>query len=381
MEKTDRVAPTLDSPLNSSRRIPQLDGLRGIAIFLILVFHFAGGVSGIQPRLPMLLAYPINFGWIGVDLFFVLSGFLIGGILLDARRAPNYFRVFYRRRVCRIFPIYFVCLIAVYFAAHYARFPDLPNLLQPMVPLQSSVTFTQNFWMAYRNDSGAFAWAPTWSLAIEEQFYLTLPALIYYAKPDRLLRFLIGGIILAPLTRLAIYLANPRLLSAMAYLLPCRMDSLLFGVAIAYFLRRPGAWEYLREHRSKLWTAVEVLTCLSLPFMLFRTQYSPVVLLAGYDFLGLLFSGVLLLALTEENVARLLRIKWLMSLGTISYFVYLIHEFVLGLTYLAVRRYTTSWALTVLLSLTLTILIAQLSWEYFEKPFVALGHKERYDLP
>lgn len=365
-------------PPDTSRRIPQLDGLRGIAIAMVLVYHFAGGVAGIQPPFPALVAFPINFGWSGVDLFFVLSGFLIGGILIDARQSPNYFRVFYRRRVCRILPMYFASFAAILLAAHFVNSSETPNLLHPLIPWPASVTFMQNFWMAFRNDPGSFALAPTWSLAVEEQFYLTLPALIYFVKPQRLVWVFTGGIVLAPLIRLAIFLANPKLVYAMAFLLPCRMDSLLFGVVIAYFLRQPGAWDSLRARRRQLWTAVEVLTICCALLMAFRTEYSPPVLLVGYDVLGLLFSGVLLLALMEDRISRLLQAKWLMALGTISYCVYLIHELVFGMTYLALKRYTTSWAATTILTLILTVVIAKLSWEYFEKPLVKLGHREHY---
>lgn len=365
-------------PPDNSRRIPQLDGLRGVAIAMVLVYHLAGGAAGIAPSFPEFLAFPINFGWSGVDLFFVLSGFLIGGILLDARQSPNYFRVFYRRRVCRIFPMYFATFAAFLLALHFVRAPETPYLLHPVIPWQATVTFTQNFWMAFRNDPGSFALAPTWSLAVEEQFYLTLPALIYFVKPERLVWVLTGGIILAPLIRLAIFLANPKLVYAMAFLLPCRMDSLLFGVLIAYFLRQPGAWDFLRAHRPQLWTAVEVLTVLCAPLVALQTRYASLVPLVGYDLLALLFSGILLLALLEESIAGLLRAKWLMALGTISYCVYLIHELVFGMTYLALKPHTTSWAATVILTLILIVVIAKLSWEYFEKPLVKFGHREHY---
>jgi peptidoglycan/LPS O-acetylase OafA/YrhL len=368
----------VNTPQIASGRIPQLDGLRGIAIAMVLVYHYAGRMAGIQPQFPLLLALPINFGWSGVDLFFVLSGFLIGGILLDARQSPNYFRVFYRRRVCRIFPMYFAFLIVFLFAVHFMRSPEVLHLLHPVIPWQAIVTFTQNFWMASHNDTGAIGQAATWSLAVEEQFYLTLPALIYFVKPRRLIWVLAGGIVLAPLIRLAIFLANPGLVYAIMFLLPCRMDSLLFGVAIAYFLRQPGAWEYLHAHRRQLWTAIEALTCLCVLLMLFRSESSPPVMLVGFDVIGLLFSAILVASLVEERVARCLRVKWLMALGNISYCVYLIHPLVLGMTYLALKRYTTSWAMTATLALIFTIVIAKLSWEYFEKPLVRLGHREHY---
>lgn len=368
----------VESPQNRFRRIPQLDGLRGVAIGMVLVYHLGGSMAGIQPHWPMLLAFPINFGWAGVDLFFVLSGFLIGGILLDARGSSNYFRVFYRRRVCRIFPMYFAFLAAFALAAHFIRSPELVHLLHPVLPWPTSITFTQNFWMVFRNDPGSFAQAPTWSLAVEEQFYLTLPAVVYFVRHDRLVWVLGGGIILAPLIRLFIFLTNPSFIYAIAFLLPCRMDSLLFGVMIAYFLRRPGAWEYLGLHRRHIWTAVELLTIFCGLLMLSKTEFSPPILLVGYDVLGLFFSGILILCLIEERVAKLFRLRWLMALGTISYCVYLIHELLFGMAYIALKPYTNSWIMTAVVGVLGTVALAKLSWEYFEKPLVKLGHGEEY---
>ena len=142
-----------------------------------------GDTVGIQPHFPLPLALPVDFGWSGVDLFFVFSGFLIGGILLEARQSTNYFRVFYKRRIYRIFPIYFTYLAVFFFGLHFMQSPLVYNMFHPEIPWHTCVTFTQNFWMAFRNDTGSFALVPTWSLAVEEQFYLTIPALVYFVKP------------------------------------------------------------------------------------------------------------------------------------------------------------------------------------------------------
>jgi peptidoglycan/LPS O-acetylase OafA/YrhL len=110
----------------------------------------------------------MNLGWSGVDLFFVLSGFLIGGILLDARESPNYFRVFYRRRVCRIFPVYFAFLVAFFLAAHFSQSANVQDFFRPPIPWLACATFIQNFWMAVHHNRGGIALNPIWSLAVEE---------------------------------------------------------------------------------------------------------------------------------------------------------------------------------------------------------------------
>ena len=367
------------SPPDFSRRIPQLDGLRGVAIIFVLLFHFVGfAVDFGAPPILNWLVPPTSLGWSGVDLFFVLSGFLIGGILLDARESPNYFRVFYRRRVCRIFPLYFAVLVVILIVAHFAR-PPLEAMFKPAIPWPFLATFCQNFWMAIHNRFGALAVAPTWSLAVEEQFYLTLPAVIYFVRPTRLIWVFTGGMILAPLIRLAMFLASPRLLAAIYVLLPCRMDSLLFGVAVAYLLRRPGAWEYARAHRRQLWTLTELLTAICALFLYRPSAIDPVTMLAGYDCMGLLFTCVLVLSLIDEGLMKVLQAKWLMALGGISYCVYLIHPLAFGLVFTRMKDYPNGGAISAILGLALTIVVAEISWRWFEKPLVRFGHRESYE--
>src|SRR5215475_5135109 len=159
-----------------TKRIQALDGLRGIAVLLVLVRHSVAGIETPSPFWSSVIK-PLRLTWSGVDLFFVISGFLIGGILLDARNSSRYFQTFYLRRTFRILPIYYLFL-AFYFARHLpirfmaGTFGDTSPL---PIPFFSFVTFTHNFWMASYGWFGAWGIAPTWSLAIEEQFYLTIP--------------------------------------------------------------------------------------------------------------------------------------------------------------------------------------------------------------
>jgi peptidoglycan/LPS O-acetylase OafA/YrhL len=367
------------SPPDFSRRIPQLDGLRGVAIAIVIIFHYVDfAVDYGSPRILNYLVRPTSLGWSGVDLFFVLSGFLIGGILLDARESPNYFRVFYRRRVCRIFPVYFAFLVVTLTVAHFAR-PPLEAMFQPVIPWPALATFCQNFWMAIQNKFGAIIVAPTWSLAVEEQFYLTLPAVIYFVRPSRLIWVLTGGMVLAPLIRLAMFLTGPRLSAGIYVLLPCRMDTMLFGVTAAYLLRRPGTWEYARSHRRQLWTVTELLTAVCALFYYRASVIDPVTMLLGYDCMGLLFACVLALSLVDEAMVRVLQARWLMGLGAISYCAYLIHPLVFGLTFALLKDHPNGGAISAIMGLAFTIVIAKLSWEYFEKPLVVFGHRERYE--
>jgi peptidoglycan/LPS O-acetylase OafA/YrhL len=358
-----------------SQRIPQLDGLRGVAIAIVVIFHYVNAAFAAgAPRFVAVLLRPTSLGWSGVDLFFILSGFLIGGILIDARESGNYFPVFYRRRLYRIFPLYFAFLAIAFFAIHFKPSP-LHAVYQPAIPWKACAIFCQNFWMAIHNDMGAVM-NPTWSLAVEEQFYLVIPAVIYFVRPSRLIWILTAGIVLAPLIRLTIFLVNPRLTMAMYVLLPCRMDSLLLGVATAYFLRQPGAREFVRAHLRQLWIAIELLTVVCALFLVRASMFDPLTMLLGYDCVGVLYACILVASLFDRTLARVLQARWLMGLGGIAYGVYLFHLLVFGLIFAVLKDHPNSGAMTALLALVLTIVIAKASWEWFEKPFVRFGRRE-----
>ena len=147
----------------------------------------------------------LRLSWTGVDLFFVLSGFLIGGILLDSRASTNYYSVFYKRRFFRIIPIYLVALLVVPVLVSLGQGPEASRLRMAHLegaPWYAYLTFTQNFWMAHAGTLGCNGLAMTWSLAVEEQFYLTVPLYIRALSRRWLTRFLVIGICSAPLLRI-----------------------------------------------------------------------------------------------------------------------------------------------------------------------------------
>ena len=159
--------------------------MRGIAILLVVVWHYVGAPLQAVPG-PVALAgfRSLRLAWSGVDLFFVLSGFLIGGILLDQRASPGYFKAFYARRFCRIFPVYFLWL-GLFFALlalapGFTSSPAFRHLFDKPLPAWSYATFTQNLVIARWETFGPDWLAITWSLAIEEQFYLLLPLMVRF---------------------------------------------------------------------------------------------------------------------------------------------------------------------------------------------------------
>ncbi len=371
-----------------SRRIPELDGLRGLAIALVLVTHWFNGPLQVSPHNPLAwLRAATNLSWSGVELFFVLSGFLIGGILMDARDSENYFQVFYIRRLCRILPVYFVFLMLWALCYHLLGTPHrevVEGYFASPLPWYSYVTFTSNFWMACSNVFGAGALGITWSLCVEEQFYLTLPLVIRFVG-RRLPYILLGAAVAAPLLRIAWLIRYPSSRLALYVLLPARMDSLLLGVLVAYLLRRRQTAIFLRDHRRWVWWLWVILlgalgALTTKPFIMATPMVT-----VGYDCLSLFYATTLTLVLIDPRswLGKMMRRNWLMSLGTIAYAVYLIHETVYALCMAFLRGHSAELSnlgdlAVTLLALALVIGIAKISWRFFERPFVALGHTFRY---
>ena len=122
----------------TGKRLPELDGVRGLAILLILLWHYVQNQLVVEVGSPLAyLKQALGFSWSGVDLFFVLSGFLIAGILLDNRGKSNYFRVFFIRRVCRIFPLYYLyfSLFLVLIMLQAAEWPAMQRVMHSMASL------------------------------------------------------------------------------------------------------------------------------------------------------------------------------------------------------------------------------------------------------
>ena len=236
-------------------RIPELDGIRGLAILLVLIEHYISDAPHLNlARWQAYALIPFRLAWSGVDLFFVLSGFLIGGILIDARGATNYYATFYARRVHRIFPLYYLWFLLFLIGLPLSSNMNAGSvrmLFNRDLPIWSYPIFFQNFAMSLRRGTGPMWLGITWSLAVEEQFYMILPWAIRKLSNRGILRLAGSAIIVAPVLRVALLRSGSGPLAPYT-LLPCRADALGFGVLIAVVVRNKSAWMWLESHRKHI---------------------------------------------------------------------------------------------------------------------------------
>lgn len=369
------------------QRIPQLDGLRGVAIGLVLLHHYIYQLHAPMPDALTAILIPLGgLGWSGVDLFFILSGFLIGGILVDAKESPNYYRTFYIRRVFRILPVYlFLVLLGFLFVqiGAHAGGPLSRVSIHP-APWRYYFSFTQNFYFAKHSNVISYLQI-SWSLAVEEQFYLTLPLIVRKVDKNKLLAVAVGMVIFFGVLRSVLYW-NGYINPVQSYLLPfCRFDSLFIGVACAMLMRTQRLYSRLQKHPRLLAAAVILLGAvfLSMNHNLWTKNFF--LHTAGFTLIALFYAAVMMLVLVrpEGVVSRAFRYRPLMRLGTISYCVYLIHNLVLIITdyllQLALHLSEIELWLAILVGATVTFLVAQGSWVFFESRMIALGHRFAYE--
>ncbi len=369
--------------------VPALDGLRGVAVLLVLAFHLAhiDGEGGIGERF---LLGATRAGWAGVDLFFVLSGFLITGILLDARGGQGYFRAFYARRVLRIFPLYYAYLAVLFLV--------VPRIL-PSLDVKPE---TQGWLWTYLGNvlfarEGGFHASPYtghfWSLAVEEQFYLAWPLLVWML-PRRALAGLCAALVaLAFAVRFGIHRTTFN--ATAAYVLtPARMDALSLGALVAIARREPGWWPWAR--RAAPWALAASAAAVAAVWIRQGgcCGGDPVVQVWAFGPLALGFAAVLVLALGGEGRGRLaaaLSRPGLRAAGKYSYGLYVLHYPIFlaiegaGLTSAVLAGALHSRLLGILAFALIaggaTVAAALASWRFLERPFLRWKDAVPYGRP
>ena len=358
-----------------SQRIPALDGIRGVAVLLVFAYHvgFFTGTGGAANDAGAFAALA-RHGWMGVDVFFVLSGFLITGILLEGRGEVGWLRRFYLRRAARIVPAYYALLLVVGGALVAAR-------VGGSLRAGWTATWLTNVLVAR---DGWSALAPPlhhlWSLAVEEQFYLAWP-LVVWLVPERRLGWtaalLVGA---SALGRVLLALHGEAVGSYV--LLPARMDGLAVGALLALGVRRAGSLPAVaREMRFPALVAALILLGIA------RTrgtlaQGDPFMLAFGQVALVVLAGAVMIAAAAQAPTGwlrRLLDAPHLSLTGRYSYAIYLWHQPVVLLTVVTLRRHAAlppggraEVAVVTVLAALLTAGCAALSWHLVERPALRL---------
>ena len=365
--------------------MPALDGVRGIAILSVLLFHFAGPLTP-AGHVETILKIVARSGWIGVDLFFVLSGYLITGILLDTRGSNHYFRNFYARRILRIFPLYYGYLAALLVASIFAEISGLASRTGAHVPNLWLWTYLSNYavagggWNAVTGSTVHF-----WSLAIEEQFYLCWPLVVARLERRNLARVAALLLVGAALARVVLTIAGAsRLLLYVST--PTRLDGFCLGALLATGVRDP-AWR-ARIGRWGPVTGIGALTCVG-TLAAFRGGLrfdDAIIQLAGYSSIALLAATLVANALGQplSRLRSFLTTAPLKELGKYSYGIYVFHVPVRSLLVRLMPLSGPSFpapvyhAFFLIVGLGCSCAAGWLSWYLYESRFLALKARFLY---
>ena len=370
--------------------IPALDGLRGLAILLVMIFHQT--LLGTMPgqldmhftctfdRIWSILA---GFGWCGVDLFFVLSGFLITGILYDARGKNGYFRSFYARRILRIFPLYYLvvafCLLVLPHI-HNAKSDRFGHVAGDEIWYW---TYLSNFIIARKHFRHGIL-DVSWTLAIEEQFYLVWPAVVLLFS-RKVLLWICGGLVLTAIalrTCLFYHGAHPIFIMTMT---PCRMDSLAIGAALSLLARgQRGITRYFTVAKFVAAAGGALL----LGYLIWQGPSwdgGSFGQCLGYSVLALFFAAILCLSLNLKPTgipSRVLTSQFMRLLGRLSYAIYLFNfplRAVIRDTAYGPSKFLIMFGsqmpgqlIFYAMAMTITIFAAWVSWHVWEMPFLRL---------
>lgn len=334
--------------------IPELQGLRGIAVLAVVFYHCAPRLVGMRVH------YAALWGWAGVNLFFVLSGFLITSILLESRSKPHYFRNFYARRVLRIWPVCVLLLVVVYLEAPWFIGPSIAEAVKT-APWLAYIFFVQNlFHLALPPAVG-----PTWSLAIEEQYYfLWAPLVRLLRRPWTMAVALAAALVASPVLRLCNF----------AWMTPTNtlihLDGIAWGSLLALGLHTLGL-------RRRAWLLLGLGG-------LVAGIWAAATIAGGTAFLdsalGVAFAGAVLASIASTGAATplnaLLRRPPLAYYGRISYGLYMTHISVFiffGWFDARMNSYGVAGNLAVVaFRLTMTTLLATALWYGFESQILKL---------
>ena len=371
------LQPDTDNP-GGERHIEALDGFRGFALLVVLFHHLFW--SNTQSGNPIFdfISQIRAASFVGVNLFFALSGFLITGILLDTRTDGNYFKAFYARRALRIFPLYYGFLIFLFLLTR---------------PLHFQWNGWQYYYLTYSANLALWRDVPLvvqpfnidhfWSLNVEEQFYLVWPFLIYRIKSiSRLLHVALAGCLVVLLIRVALVLLRSRFPNPYLAYSPtfsCA-DNLLYGCAVALLMQSP--WKQITLRWAPQIFAISAVILLTLFLVLHGFEVpNPIVSTVGFSLVGILSASLIGMILSAGSLtARFFSSSILRFFGRYSYGLYVYHYSIAGWISQPLRIWFISHNVHKALALTgsaliigvISTIIAVLSYQLFENRFLKL---------
>lgn len=382
-------APQSFKAIDFRMRFRSLDGIRAMAVTMVFASHYGGGGTHGGTVLKIVDTLRSK-GWIGVDVFFVLSGFLITGILFDTRNDSQFFKRFFARRSVRIFPI--VYLLFTILALLTPIFLYTWHWKQAFFLVYLGNFFGNATPALYGVHSSYSPWADAsighlWSLCVEEQFYVVWPVMVWMVR-DRVKLLWTSGVLAALTLTVRIVMVNvwsPQMAESwLNRTLPFRLDTLLFGAILALLLRGPAADAIQRS--MKWYFLVGSVATLTI-FVLSPEYDSPWLLSVGLTFIAAASMGLIGMTLRQGSICqRLFNVKPAQVLGRYSYGFYVWHFVWIKASIRALIYMTTlfhSTALGGLVELPLAFLViflmAKLSYDFFEVRFLKLKRHFEYD--
>jgi peptidoglycan/LPS O-acetylase OafA/YrhL len=384
--QSSRMEPsvTANRRLESAVHMPVLDGIRGTAILAVLLFHFIAPENR-DGLANAAVSWLFSYGALGVDLFFLLSGFLITGILYDSRADAHYFRNFYMRRLLRIFPLYYGILLIIFLVLPLIPALRGSEITELRVHQSWAWLYAVNIYLAIHDGWTLSYIEHFWSLAVEEQFYLIWPLAVWLLapKPKAFLTFafIVAAASFVGCIAAALAGAGPVVIEVLT---PFQLDALAIGGFFAVYLRQPGGEGGARR----------IVVPLALAgFGLLAIQYGARHLTSRSNLLESLRHGAFhlllaalllkgLLGAASSGWTRFLRSRPLAFLGKYSYGLYVYHHF---LSYYFSSHHTdltlaarlgcstmTALVLQAVVGIAISIVLAWLSYEFFEKHFLRL---------
>lgn len=366
-----------------NERVRELDGVRGIAIFVVVAFHLLKRADYFTNNEVLhFISRLSSIGWVGVDIFFVLSGFLITSILLKTKAEKNYFKNFYIRRALRIFPLYFVFIAII-----LILIPKLDPDFAPEIPraLPFLLLYQQNWLMLFSKIPLTTYLAVTWSLAIEEQFYLIWPAVVYFTKKETLVKLSIGVILCSILARVLgiLFWDDMSAVSTFFYYNTfTRFEQLVLGGLLAVAFTEPFWVQRLKNIAAPaFWAAFVAFLALSF------TAYPHMVpldeniwlILGGYTLVAVFSAALVTILMTHPETSMFRRVfqnKSLIFFGKYSYSIYLLHvPVILILLDVLWRTQVRGWSMYlayIVLTYAVTVVGALLTWNLLEKHMLDL---------